>query len=261
MSDRDMIELPIDQAATRLGATVEAVRRRVQRGKTLRGYQRDGQWYVLLPAETMAGASAGRRDAAGRDPATTSLAPADAASLLRTLRETVATLREQVAVKDEQLGQANAIIDRLIERAADPAPPHNGHALAAGGTIDDEALLLAGLDDLNHDFGSLTAARPAPITGVYDLSSSGLISSGRAGDADLTNLRQDMQTLLDRQFAGEKALRAELVALRDQVAQLRLDLRNEPAAPPINLTRVPGAGSTDGAGAARRPWWRRLLNR
>jgi hypothetical protein len=60
---QDVSEVPLVDAARLLGATPEALRKRLQRGKSLRGIKRDGEWYVRLPAAVVA-----RQDAAGRRP-------------------------------------------------------------------------------------------------------------------------------------------------------------------------------------------------
>ena len=45
------VELPLEEAAARLGITPEALRKRLQRGKTITGYQRGGRWFAVLPIE------------------------------------------------------------------------------------------------------------------------------------------------------------------------------------------------------------------
>ena len=62
-------EVPLVDAATRLGLTTEALRKRVQRG-SVPGHKRDGQWYAVLPPQGERPATAGQ--VAGQDPAATS---------------------------------------------------------------------------------------------------------------------------------------------------------------------------------------------
>ncbi len=52
-----VIEVPIAEAAERLGLSTEAVRKRIQRG-TLAGHKHEGAWYVLL--DPMAGRQDGQ---------------------------------------------------------------------------------------------------------------------------------------------------------------------------------------------------------
>jgi hypothetical protein len=47
----DSSGVPLEEAAQRLGIRVEALRKRLQRGKTLQGYKQNGQWYVILPRD------------------------------------------------------------------------------------------------------------------------------------------------------------------------------------------------------------------
>src|SRR5437868_12413970 len=70
-------EVPLGEAARLLNTTPEALRKRLQRGKSIRGSKRDGEWYVRLPAavasrgQDVGSPPSGRvqdapRDAAGR---------------------------------------------------------------------------------------------------------------------------------------------------------------------------------------------------
>jgi hypothetical protein len=56
--------IPVSQAATILGISVAAVRKRVQRG-SLRSYKVDGQWMVVLPVSTEASQDVDRTVAVG----------------------------------------------------------------------------------------------------------------------------------------------------------------------------------------------------
>lgn len=48
-------EVPLAEAAERLGLTTEALRQRLKRGKTLRGTKRPDGWYVQLDQSQLAG--------------------------------------------------------------------------------------------------------------------------------------------------------------------------------------------------------------
>jgi hypothetical protein len=56
--------IPVSQAARRLGISVAAARKRVQRG-TLHGYKVDGQWFVILPMSIEASQDTGIPDGVG----------------------------------------------------------------------------------------------------------------------------------------------------------------------------------------------------
>src|SRR5207244_3528743 len=62
-------ELPLADAATRLGLTPDAVRLRLRRGKTLHGIKRGREWYVLFD-DAMADAIADATDHDGDNDAT-----------------------------------------------------------------------------------------------------------------------------------------------------------------------------------------------
>ena len=58
-------ELPLLDAADRMGLTTEALRKRIQRG-SVPGHKRDGQWYAVLPPQGERLDAA--RQVAGQDP-------------------------------------------------------------------------------------------------------------------------------------------------------------------------------------------------
>src|SRR4051794_25652268 len=43
-------EIRLAEGASLLGVTVDALRKRAARGKTIRAVKRDGEWYIVLPA-------------------------------------------------------------------------------------------------------------------------------------------------------------------------------------------------------------------
>jgi len=106
-------EIPLAAAAAHLGLSPDAVRLRVQRGKTLQGGQRDGAWYVLLDPDALADAARRNGDASPTDPDVSSL-HSDASATLPDASD--APLRLAVA---EALNAAlTAERDRLVEQLA-----------------------------------------------------------------------------------------------------------------------------------------------
>ena len=133
----DVHEVPIEEAAARLGLTVDALRLRIRRGKTIKGYKRGGRWYALLPDDAISDAPRRDGDATAHANGHRPDASADATvavyeRLVNQQQAEIGRLVEQLAVKDEQLRQANVIIARLSERplelparvaSVDTAPP------------------------------------------------------------------------------------------------------------------------------------------
>ncbi len=109
--------LPMDEAADRLGVSVDTVKRRRKAGQ-LRGQHEQTpsgyRWLVEVPARARAGAASesNTADAPGH-------APADALELA-TLRAEVAGLREvlsQVAAERDRAYRRIEVLERLAERA------------------------------------------------------------------------------------------------------------------------------------------------
>ncbi len=95
--------VPLLEAASILGISADAVRKRLDRG-TLRGIKRGRERFVLLADDADAGIRS-RPSARPDDPS-----PAD---------DAFATLREQLTVKDEQLRRQQDEIERLTVMLAD----------------------------------------------------------------------------------------------------------------------------------------------
>ncbi len=143
-----MVEVPIAEAAERLGLSTEAVRKRIQRG-TLAGHKHEGAWFVLL--DPMAGRqddqavirpavqteTAGRQDttleAAGQEvpqrspagePAAVDLGPL--AELIERQGTEIRQLAEAAAVWQVRALQAEERLKQLT--AGDDTPTDAPHA-------------------------------------------------------------------------------------------------------------------------------------
>ena len=132
------VELPLEEAAARLGITPEALRKRLQRGKTITGYQRGGRWYAALPIELPPVAEAStepRQVVSGmaghdlpppwQDTATDACSPRPDAEALAAYRQLVDQLQGEVAFLREQLGQRADELERrdvIIAELARRAP-------------------------------------------------------------------------------------------------------------------------------------------
>lgn len=124
-------ELPLADAAARLGLSPDAVRLRVQRGKTLRGSQRDGRWFVWLDDADLDGArrdgdaSPAAPDASPTEPdASVRLAVAEArCAALTAERDRLVTelerMHARLAAEQERVREAHLL---LAQRPALPAP-------------------------------------------------------------------------------------------------------------------------------------------
>src|SRR4051794_3552275 len=108
--------VPIQEAAQRLGITVEAVRKRARRG-SLTAHKADGLWYIILPDEPADMPEPGR--ATGRDghdaPRARPDAPSDTITLdlVESLRDELKALHGQLATKDQQLSEKDRQISEL----------------------------------------------------------------------------------------------------------------------------------------------------
>jgi hypothetical protein len=116
-------EVPLSDAATRLGLTPDAVRLRLRRGKTLQGIKRGREWYVLLddaPSDATGRATDHDRssDATGRDDDATDQDPSAADALVVQLQSEVDFLRQEVAALQERLREAHLL---AAQRVALPA--------------------------------------------------------------------------------------------------------------------------------------------
>lgn len=118
--------IPIAEAASILGVSTEAVRKRIAR-KTLRGYKRGRQWFVVLAAgasgqpDATAGQTGGT-SRQGTDDADARQRPAAdregsmCRELVEALRDEVAFLREELQARDEELRRKDSIMAALTQR-------------------------------------------------------------------------------------------------------------------------------------------------
>jgi hypothetical protein len=112
--------VPIQEAAQRLGITVEAVRKRARRGSLI-AHKADGLWYIILPDELADMPEPGRDTgrATGRDghdaPKARPDGPGDTITLdlVESLREELKALHGQLVTKDQQLSEKDRQIEQL----------------------------------------------------------------------------------------------------------------------------------------------------
>jgi len=96
----------VPQAADHLGTTVDALRKRVQRGTIPHERDRDGRVWILLDT--------GRpRQDTGQD---TGRPQSDSTALISAKDETIATLRDQLEAERQGHAEARRIIAGLVER-------------------------------------------------------------------------------------------------------------------------------------------------
>ena len=96
----------VPQAADHLGTTVDALRKRVQRGTIPHERDRDGRVWILLDT--------GRpRQDTDQD---TDRPQSDSAALISAKDETIATLRDQLEAERQAHAEARRIIAGLVER-------------------------------------------------------------------------------------------------------------------------------------------------
>ena len=97
--------LDMDAAATRLGISREAVRKRLERG-TLKGKKVNGQWYIDLTD-----CSDDTDSADGHSDTRT-----DGDQLVATLRDEVEFLRRELEARTEEIRRRDHIIAGLVQR-------------------------------------------------------------------------------------------------------------------------------------------------
>jgi hypothetical protein len=135
------VEYPLEEAAGRLGITPAALKKRIQRGKTITGYQRAGQWYVLLASD----AAETRQDTstdAGRDTGPDTARTREDASILL---DRIAFLERQIdaerQARQESERELRRIIAGLVQRIPElpagiegtDADGHHGQPQDVGG--------------------------------------------------------------------------------------------------------------------------------
>ena len=108
----------VHEAALLLGLSVDAVRKRAERGTLLREKGPDGTVYILLDSDRSATRHEPGRDSSDDQTATS--------QLLGALRDQVAYLRQQLATRDEEIRRRDhllaAALERIPELEAPPAP-------------------------------------------------------------------------------------------------------------------------------------------
>jgi len=104
---------PLVDAATILGTTPAALRKRLQRG-SVPGYKRDGQWFVLVDATLPTGSP---RVGHGQDTALARTDDQRAADLAMVLDRVAAMYEAQLTAKDQALAAHQEMIAELRRRA------------------------------------------------------------------------------------------------------------------------------------------------
>jgi hypothetical protein len=98
----------VQEAADRLGTTVDAIRKRVQRGTISHEKDPDGRVWILLDADRTRHDYA--QDTTGHRQDT------EPSALISAKDETISTLREQLAAERQAHAEARRIIAGLVER-------------------------------------------------------------------------------------------------------------------------------------------------
>jgi predicted site-specific integrase-resolvase len=103
----DQESVTLQEAADRLGVSIDALRKRLKRGK-LHGYQREGRWYVYLDGVDSTSTKPDNGQTTGQDehrqPDT---------ALVDVLRDQVATLKSQVAEQSAELDARRREVEEL----------------------------------------------------------------------------------------------------------------------------------------------------
>jgi len=104
------VRVGVQEAAERLGTTVDAIRKRVQRGTIAYEKGPDGRVWIFLDADRTRHAT--DQDATGQRQDGEPASPA----LISAKDETIATLREQLQAERQAHAEARRIIAGLVER-------------------------------------------------------------------------------------------------------------------------------------------------
>jgi hypothetical protein len=100
----ELQEVPLAEAAKRLGLSPDALRKRLARG-TMQGFKRDEQWYMLLPTEPT-----GHVQDNGRSRPEDDRSAPDTDLLVETLRDQVAFLRKELETRTEELHRKDVLL-------------------------------------------------------------------------------------------------------------------------------------------------------
>src|SRR5215207_1950996 len=213
----------VDEAARHLGLSVDAVRKRVQRGQI--AYEKDeaGRVRIILDeGETLQDES----------PDTTGQAAGDESELMEELRRTNELLREVITTRDEEIRRRDTIIMNMTEamKALNPPAP----------------------EDSSEARESRESSGPAAELG--ELREELDTERTRRERAEST-LREGMDEERRRREAAERErddLRRELFALRAPRESPQTVEEVPESAEPRSAT----GGTREGV---QRPWWRRVF--
>jgi hypothetical protein len=131
----------VQEAAERLSTTVDAIRKRVQRGTIAHEKDQDGRVWILL--------SAGRTGHDTDQDTTGQRQDGESSALISAKDETIATLREQLGAERQAHAEARRLLAAALERipaieapreaAEEPETVGEGSAEGAGGEEGGEA--------------------------------------------------------------------------------------------------------------------------
>jgi excisionase family DNA binding protein len=213
----------VDEAARHLGLTVDAVRKRVQRGQIAHEKDEAGRVRIILDeAETLQEES----------PDTKGQAAGAHADLVEELHRTNELLREVIATRDEEIRRRDTIIMNMTEamKALNPSAPEESSEArefpeSSGPTEE--------LGEVREELAAEQARR--------EMAESTL----REGMVEEQRRREEAERERDD-------LRRELYALRETRESPQTVAEEPDRAEPHPAT----GGSQEGV---RRPWWRRVL--
>jgi len=112
--------VPIAEAAPRLGLSLAAARKRVQR-RQLNAVKEAGQWYILLSQEPESQGPTTAAASSQDGPRTADGVSQPWELPVRLLERENATLREQLAIKDRQIGELHVLLQQAQARVLPPA--------------------------------------------------------------------------------------------------------------------------------------------
>jgi hypothetical protein len=215
----------VDEAARHLGLTVDAVRKRVQRGQI--DYEKDeaGRVRIILDEdETLQDES----------PDTTGQAADAHADLVEELHRTNELLREVIATRDEEIRRRDTIIMNMTEamKALNPPAPEESSEARESDVSPDPT---GELGELREELAAAQARRERAESTLHE------------GMAEEQRRREEAERERDD-------LRRELYARREP--------RESPEPGEEQQGRGEEPHSTTVAsqeGTQRRPWWRRIL--
>ena len=215
--------MTVDEAARHLGLTVDAVRKRVQRGQIAFVKDQAGHvWIILDETETLQDESP---DTTGQD------AGADAA-LVEELRRTNEVLREVITTRDEEIRRRDTIIMNMTEamKALNPPAPED----SSEAREPPESPGAAGeLGELREELDAERTRREMAETTL------------REGMVEEQRRREEAERERDD-------LRRELYALREP--------RESPETVEEEPERAePNSATGEAQEGTQRPWWRRMF--